>query len=169
MSRDHVEIAYSLVNLYGLAVDTQRWELFDKIFTEDVLADYSKSATWTDLVTFKRDFAVYHAPFDGTQHTMTNVLWNFQQDTARMVTYGHWRLIRYGLGGGDFWEGQGWYEDELVRLDVGWRIKHRVCRIVWWGGNPQVNETVPGVKFELGVTSLRRETEEGRFKFLAGR
>jgi len=167
MSQDQATIVSSLVNLYGLAIDTQRWDLFDEIFTEDVFANYSESATWRDLATFKRDFAAYHDPFDGTQHTMTNIQWRFAGDTARAVTYGHWRLVRYGVPGGDFWEGQGWYEDELVRRDAGWRIRHRVCRIIWWGGNPNVNETTPGVKFELGVTSLRREADEGRFKFLS--
>ncbi|GBG37679.1 hypothetical protein NJB14197_25090 [Mycobacterium montefiorense] len=28
-----------LVNLYGLAVDSQRWDLFDRIFAEEVDAD----------------------------------------------------------------------------------------------------------------------------------
>ena len=33
-----------LVNLYGLAVDSQRWQLFDSIFTTDVVADYGASS-----------------------------------------------------------------------------------------------------------------------------
>ncbi len=38
-----------LVNLYGLAVDSQRWELFDRIFTADIDADYGPTSHWTAL------------------------------------------------------------------------------------------------------------------------
>ena len=65
------------------------------------------------------------------------------------------------------WDGSGWYDDVLVRTNDGWRIKHRICRIVWWVGNPQVNETIPGVKFELDTTVLRREGEAGRVRYLS--
>jgi hypothetical protein len=42
-----------LVNLYGLAVDSQQWHLFDSIFTTDVDADYGASSYWTNLEQFK--------------------------------------------------------------------------------------------------------------------
>jgi hypothetical protein len=167
MSQSDKEAITHAINLYAFAVDTQRWELFSDVFTPDIRADYSPSAQWTDLETFKRDFAAYHEPFDGTQHVMTNHLINVAGDNAQAVTYGHWRLIRKGLGGGEFWEGNGWYDDLLVKTAAGWRIKERTCRIVWWGGNPQVNETVPGVKFELQITALRREGNAGKVPLLA--
>ena len=55
-----------LVNLYRLAVDSQRWELFDRIFTTDVDADYGVTSHWTDREQFKSDFAAFHDPFDST-------------------------------------------------------------------------------------------------------
>lgn len=64
---DRAEII-ELINLYGFAVDTQCWDLFDRIFTPDVEADFSASAQWRDLASFKRDFAVFHEPFDSTRH-----------------------------------------------------------------------------------------------------
>jgi hypothetical protein len=42
-----------------------------------------------------------------------------------------------------------------------------VCRITWWTGNPLINETIPGVKFELATTVLRREADAGRIGVLA--
>jgi hypothetical protein len=33
-----------LLNLYGLAVDSQRWQLFDRIFVADVDADYGATS-----------------------------------------------------------------------------------------------------------------------------
>ena len=54
-------------------------------------------------------------------------------------------------------ESAGWYDDSLVTVSRGWRIKKRVCRMQWWGGNPAVLETVPGIKVEQVVNSLRSE------------
>lgn len=154
-----------VINLYGLAVDTQAWDLFDRVFTEDVDADYSETSHWRDLATFKSDFEGYHDPFDGTQHTMMHHMVHVDGDSANALTYATWRLIRLGLPGGDFWEGTGWYDDVLVRTAEGWRISSRICRIIWWGGNPQVNETVPGVKFQLPLNALRAERLAGRVRY----
>ena len=64
--------------------------------------------------------------------------------------------------GEPLWDGTGWYDDTLVRTSGGWRIARRVCRITWWIGNPRVNETIPGVKFDLTTSVLRREADAGR-------
>jgi SnoaL-like protein len=160
------ELIKELVNLYGVAVDSQRWELFDRIFTEDCDAHYSETAHWTDLASFKRDFAAFHDPFDSTQHCMMNHLVHVDGDTAQALTYGSWRLVRKAVDGMPLWDGTGWYDDDVVRTANGWRIKRRTCRIVWWVGNPQVNETIPGVKFELDTTVLRRDSEAGRVRYL---
>lgn len=155
-----------LINLYGFAVDTQRWDLFDRIFTVGVEADFSAAAHWTDRAAFKRDFAAFHDPFDSTQHVMMNHLVEVDGDQAHAFTYGTWKLIRKAVDGSPQWDGTGWYDDALVRTAEGWRIRRRVCRVVSWTGNPFVNETIPGVKFELSSTVLRREGEAGRVGFL---
>lgn len=164
-ARDTADIV-NLLNLYGLAMDTQRWDLFDRIFTPDVDADFGGAAHWRDLASFKRDFAVYHDPFDSTQHSMTTHAVHLAGDTAHAFCNGNWRLIRRGMEGGDLWEGTGWYDDALVRTAVGWRIRHRICRVIYWNGNPLVNEPIPGVKFDLKSTVLRREAEAGQVAFV---
>jgi hypothetical protein len=166
MSDQDQQTIVNLINLYGIAIDAQRWELFDSIFTPDVEADFSETAHWHELARFKADFAVFHDPFDSTQHAMMSHLVNVSGDTAHAFTYGTWRLIRRGLEGGDFWEGTGWYDDELTRKAEGWRIRRRVCRVVWWGGNPKVQEAIPGVRFELHCLTLRREAAAGRVGYL---
>lgn len=148
------------INLYGIAVDTQHFEMFDRIFTKDVDAHYSDSAHWRDIEVFKSDFVTYHAPFDGTQHTMSNHVVHIDGERATSITYAHWRLIRKGQPGGDFWEGNGWYDDQFVLTPDGWRIAKRRCHIIWWGGNPLVNQT-SDVHFELPVTSLREQASQG--------
>jgi hypothetical protein len=156
----------NVINLYGLAMDTQRWDLFDRIFTRDVEADFGDPSHWRELATFKSDFAAFHGPLDSTQHTMANHLVNVEGDRAQAFTYGTWRLIRRGIEGGELWEGTGWYDDDLVRTPGGWLIKRRTCRVVWWSGNPLVHETAPGIKFNLRSTVLRGEAEAGRVRFL---
>jgi hypothetical protein len=156
----------NLINLYGVAMDTQRWDLFDRIFTVDVDADFGVPSHWRDLATFKKDFAAFHGPLDSTQHSMSNHVVNITGDTAHAFTYGSWRLIRRGLEGGDLWEGTGWYDDDLVRLTGQWRIKRRTCRVVYWNGNPLVHETAPGIRFSMRSSVLRREGEAGNVRFL---
>ena len=155
-----------LINLYGVAVDTQHWDLFDRIFTGDVDADFGEASHWRDLATFKADFAVFHDPFASTQHAMMNHLVDVAGDVAQAFTYARWLLIRKDVEGRDFWEGTGWYDDELVRSAGKWLIRRRTCRIVWWDGNPLVQETIPGVKFKLESSVLRHEGNAGRVRYL---
>ncbi len=150
-----------LVNLYGLAVDSQRWQLFDSIFTADVDADYGASSHWSDLARFKSDFAVFHDPFDSTQHTMSTHVVHVDGDHAHSFCNGGWRLVRKAADGNPLWDGTGWYDDTLLRTADGWRISHRKCRITWWTGNPFVNETIPGVKFDLATSVLHDEADAG--------
>jgi hypothetical protein len=167
MSLEDKQAIIDIVNLYGLAVDTQRWDLFDRIFTADVDADYGPTSHWTDRAQFKSDFGAFHDPFDSTQHCMSTHIVHVDGDRAHSFCNGSWRLVRKAVDGAPLWDGTGWYDDTLVRTADGWRIKARTCRITWWTGDPLVQETIPGVKFELKTTVLRREAEAGRVGTLA--
>jgi hypothetical protein len=160
-----------LLNLYGLAMDSQRWDMFDQLFTDYVDADYGPGSHWTSLAQFKADFSAFHAGFDATQHMMTTHVVRVSGDVAHAMTYGSWRLVRHAAAGalgetGPLWDGTGWYEDELVKLHAGWRIRKRVCRVIWATGNPLVKQTIPGVHFEDTTYSLRAESEAGRVAVL---
>ena len=154
------------MNLYGLAVDSQRWELFDRIFADDVDADYGPTSHWTDRARFISEFAAFHEPFDSTQHTMSTHVVHVDADCAHSFCNGGWRLVRKAAGGNPLWDGTGWYDDTLARTRDGWRITRRVCRITWWTGNPLVNETIPGVRFDLATSVLRSEAAAGRVGIL---
>lgn len=155
-----------LINLYGFAVDTQRWDLFDRIFTADCDADYGATSRWTDRERFKADFGVFHALFDATQHVMTNHLVKLDGDRAAAHTYGSWRLIRHAAGDPPVWDGTGYYDDQLVRTREGWRIAKRVSGVVFWTGNPRVQTPMREIEFQLDLVSLREEGAEGRLNFL---
>ena len=137
---DKAEIT-ELVNLYAFALDSHRWDLFDRIFTDDVRADYGPGAEWLTLGDFVSAFVDIHQKHDCHQHTMMGHLVHVDEDKAYAFTYGNWLLIRHAAEGGPTWRGTGWYDDELVRTDRGWRIKHRISRLVSYSGNPNV----PGI------------------------
>ena len=147
-------------------MDTQRWDLFDRIFTEQVDADYGATSHWQDRASFKRDFGSFHELFDATQHVMTNHLVTIGGDRAWSHTYGMWRLIRHAAGDPPVWDGTGYYDDHLVRTDAGWRIAKRVCRVVYWTGNPKVQTPMEEIAFQLDLVSLRQEGAEGRLDYL---
>jgi hypothetical protein len=150
-----------VINRYGLAMDTRRWDLFDGIFTADVELEYPGSK-WSELAKFKIDFAAAHEKFDATQHAMMNHLVEVTGETATAFTYCSWRLICRGTPGGDFLEGMAWYDDALVRTAAGWRILRRHCRILWADGNPAAT----GAKEVMPWDVLRVEAAEGRVGYL---
>ena len=154
------------LNLYGFVVDTHQWDLFDTVFSPFVDADFGGSAHWTDLAQFKHDFAAFHAPFDATQHVMTNHQVRVNGDSANSFTYGQWRLIRHAANGDALWDGSGWYDDRWARADDGWLITKRVCRVVWSTGNDRVKETIPGVTFEKVHDSMKDQAAAGGLHFL---
>jgi hypothetical protein len=44
LSEQDLPAIVNVINLYGLAMDTQRWELFDRISTEDIAVDFGPSS-----------------------------------------------------------------------------------------------------------------------------
>jgi len=166
MSSDDAIDIMNVINLYALAVDTQQWDLFDRVFVEDVHADFGGAAKWQDLASLKRDFAAIHSPFRATQHTTTNHQAVVSGDRANAISYVHGRFIRPVPAGGDMFESCGWYDDKLARTASGWRIVHRTCRTIWGGGNPRVLETMPGVTVEQQLHSLTGEAQLRSIAFL---
>ncbi|HMO69773.1 MAG TPA: nuclear transport factor 2 family protein, partial [Novosphingobium sp.] len=130
----------------------RRWDLFDRIFTEHVDADYGPTSHWHDRESFRRDFGAFHEVFDATQHIMTNHLVTIDSDTASAHTYGQWRLVRHAAG--------------LVRTHGGWRIAKRVCRVVFWTGNPRVQTPSEDIVFQLDLHALHTEGRAGRLDYL---
>lgn len=162
MSGQEIAEIVNVVNLYPVGVDTQQWSIFDRVFTTDVHADFGGLAVWDGLEPLKQAFDAIHAPFEATQHATQGHNVSVERDRASCFSYVFARFIRPLPEGGNTFESSGWYDDRLVRTADGWRISRRVCRMVWWGGNPAVLETVPGVKVEQVLDSPRAEARAGR-------
>lgn len=156
-----------ILNLYGLALDARQWDLFDRVFSDDVVAEFGPAgAAWKGLAVFKRSFAEFHDLLDSHQHTMMGQLVHIDGDKAYAFSYGNWLLVRNAAEGGPTWAGTGWYDDELVRTDQGWRIRHRVCRLQSWSGNPLVPEPHGDHDPDMNLNLLSTHAAEGKIAFL---
>ena len=150
-----------VLRIYALAMDARRWDLFDSIFTQDVRLDYP-SEQWTDVQTFKKDFAASHAGYDATQHAVMTPIVEVDGDEASSFAYVSFRLITRGTSGNDYFEGQAWYDDHWTRTaDKGWLIKQRNCRILW-SESGRLAEGGRG----LQRNPMRIDAAEGKMGFL---
>jgi hypothetical protein len=165
MHGEDVIEAIGVINLYALAVDTRRWELFDRVFTPDVEADFGPQARWSDLASLKRDFAPAHEGFVATQHITTNHQVLVDGDAANAISYVHARFIRRTPEGGTLTESYGWYDDRLTRTVAGWRINRRVCRGIFASDHPLPKHTRFGTPVEEAY-ALSSEAASGHIMFL---
>jgi hypothetical protein len=164
--QDKAEIV-EIMNLYGVALDAHRWDLFDLVFTDDVVAEFGPAgAAWRGLAEFKRSFAEFHQTLDSHQHTMMGQVVKVEGDKAYAFSYGNWLLVRHAAEGGPTWQGTGWYDDTLVRTDAGWRIGHRVCRLMSWTGNPGVPEPMGDHNPDMDLNVLHTASDAGQIAFL---
>jgi hypothetical protein len=155
-----------VINLYGLAIDARRWDLFDQVFTADVDACYDNSRHWHDLAAFKADFAASHEPYYHTQHAMLNHLVTVTGDAAQAFTYISWRLVMRNTDGDDIRDGSAWYDDEFVRLNGSWLIKRRTSRVTWWQRTLLPAATVTAMASELPIKQVREVAAAGSVTFL---
>jgi len=163
-SEDVIEVI-GVINLYALAVDTRRWELFDRVFTHNVEADFGGESRWNVLASLKRDFAPAHQGFHATQHITTNHQVYVEGDGANAISYVHARFIRHAPEGGSITESYGWYDDRLTRTVAGWRIDKRVCRGIWSTDQPLVEQTMFGTTVVKSY-ALSGEAASGNILYL---
>ncbi len=155
-----------VLNLYAFALDSHQWPLFDRVFTDDVVAEFGPAgAVWTGLENFKRSFDVFHVTLDNHRHSLSGHLVHVEGDRAYAFCYGDWLLVRDDAEDGAWWLGKGWYDDELVRTEQGWRIKHRVVRLIHWTGNPRVPVPVPEHNPDMKLHVLADAVAAGHIRY----
>ena len=116
------DVAEVLVR-YATAIDRRDWALFRTCFTRDVHADYGDIGVWDDVEGITEYMITTHADMGHTLHRLSNVAVGVDGDTATARSY-----VDVILMGGDGKSGInaiGFYDDELVRTDDGWRIATR--------------------------------------------
>ncbi len=119
---DRAEIA-DLIVRDTRALDQQRWEEMDSIFTPDAHVDYSAFGGATgDLPAIKKFLSDSMTLFTKTQHMLGLPAITLEGDRATAVTPCHNPML---LGSGKESKVMVcslWYHHELVRTPDGWRI-----------------------------------------------
>ncbi|WP_422743638.1 nuclear transport factor 2 family protein [Mycobacterium sp. WMMD1722] len=131
---DRQDITDVLVR-YATGIDRRDWPLFRTVFTDDCALDYGDIGIWrgVDEVTEFMDRA--HALAGHTLHRLSNVAVTVTGDTATARAY-----VDALIFAGDNASAVlaiGFYDDELVRTDAGWRIARRrftTVRVATIGG-----------------------------------
>jgi len=126
---DRIEINDLLVR-YTVAIDEKDWELLDTVYTPDAKIDYTSSGGIKgEYPEVRAWLAKALAAFPMTQHLVSNSVVELAGDTAtaRTMVFNPMGTAN-DKGGYDLFFVGGWYEDELVRTEHGWRIAVRYER-----------------------------------------
>jgi uncharacterized protein (TIGR02246 family) len=127
---------------YATGIDRRDWELFGTCFTDDCQVDYGAIGRWQGRDEITAWMREVHEPCGHTLHRITNTTVTATTDGAAARSY-----VDALVMSGDNRSGTratGFYDDELVQTDDGWRISRRRFTTV-------LLESVPdGALFDLG-------------------
>ncbi|MGH3637776.1 MAG: nuclear transport factor 2 family protein [Mycobacterium sp.] len=108
---------------YATGIDRRDWPLFRTAFTDDCELDYGEIGTWHGVDAVTEFMETSHAMAGHTMHRLTNQVITVDGDRAASRTYVD-GLIMFGEAGSGV-NAIGFYDDEIVRTDGGWRIARR--------------------------------------------
>ena len=126
---------------YATGLDARDWVLWRSVFVDEVIFDLS---SWngvaprpleTDRVVAAQ--ARIFAELIETQHFFTNHRVAIDGDNARVQAHmraEHW-LANPGIEGTDRYTMFGYYDDQLVRTDAGWKIAEMQLNVTRTEGN----------------------------------
>lgn len=117
------DVAEVLVR-YATGIDRRDWDLFRTCFTADVEADYGDIGTWHGVDEITDWMAATHEPCGHTLHRMTNVAVTPVADGRVQARSYVEALVLFGDSESGV-RATGFYDDELVGTDDGWRIATR--------------------------------------------
>ena len=119
---DREEISDVLIR-YATGIDRRDWPLFRTVFTDDCELDYGEIGTFkgVDAITEFMDQA--HSMAGHTMHRLTNQVIAIEGDKAEARTYVDALIMMSDSNSGV--NAAGFYDDELIRGDDGWRVARR--------------------------------------------
>lgn len=120
--KDRQEISDVLVR-YATGIDTRDWPLFRTVFTDDCELDYGEIGTWRGVDAVVEFMTATHEMAGYTLHRITNQAATVNGDTAAARAYVDALIMSQDNTSGV--SAAGFYDDELVRTDTGWRIRRR--------------------------------------------
>ena len=137
---DHEQITRRLYE-YAYGIDTRDWDLYRSIFTDEIQTDFSSyhgnpgapiaADEWVARLT------TLFRGLDASQHSMSNPLVDVDGNQARCRMYMQAAHILTDWPDPQFTIG-GYYDDQLVRTDAGWKISSVTLTVWWRRGDPEL-------------------------------
>ena len=130
---DRLEIQETITR-YSYGLDQRLWEQWDLAFTPDAVIDFSPVGLEEYTLAGARAFLSGSDPIRiAGQHLLSNTIITLDGDTAKARSeYTLFTLVRTDEPGrARHGSGGGWYEDDLRRTEVGWRIVRRAAFAKW--------------------------------------
>lgn len=119
---DRQDIADVLLR-YATGIDRRDWPLFRTVFTDDCELDYGEIGVWNGVDAVTEFMQQTHAMAGHTLHRLTNQVIVLDGDRAEARTYVDALIMVANNASGV--NGIGYYDDQIVRTDAGWRIARR--------------------------------------------
>jgi hypothetical protein len=119
---------------YPVALDCRAFDLLDEVFTVDARIDIPGVGP-CDLAGFRARCAPGLMALDATHHFVNAPLLSINGDSARARSYLVAQHIVNAAAPASWLMVGAWYNDELERTALGWRIVARSGVPVWWSGN----------------------------------
>lgn len=119
---DRQEIS-DLAVRYATGIDRRDWGLFATVFTDDCVLDYGAIGRWDGVEAVTDFMRASHAMAGHTLHRISNQSVEFDGDHGRAQSYVDAYVMAPDNSSGV--NAVGFYEDEVVRTEHGWRIARR--------------------------------------------
>lgn len=132
--QDRLDI-HELLARYARGVDTQDWELFRAVFTDDAFIDYSSAGAAAgprdEVIAF---LETGFATIPWAQHYVTNVEIELDGDRAKVDAAFYNPMLLPGMDAPSACGG--YYHHELVRTPEGWKSARLVEENRWFVNAP---------------------------------
>ncbi len=129
-----------VLHRYATALDRKDWSLLSACFVPEACAEYETIGLLEGYQAIEKLCRTALRNMSVTQHLIGNIDIRVNGDSASSTCYLHAQHVRPDTSGGDSNIIAGAYEDDLVRTTQGWRIRHRILRVWWTFGNPEIHE-----------------------------
>src|SRR5262245_28986580 len=123
IDRDIRQDVAELLVRYATAIDQRDWVLFRTCFTNDCHADYGTIGVWEGVDAITEFMTKTHAPMGHTLHRISNPA--VAQKGAGVTSRAYVDLVAMAPDGQRGVHAVGFYDDELVPTNEGWKIARR--------------------------------------------
>jgi 3-phenylpropionate/cinnamic acid dioxygenase small subunit len=128
VDRDVVLDVTDVLVRYATGIDRRDWSLFRTCFTDDCEADYGPIGNWRGVDAITAWMEQIHDACGHTLHRITNAA--VSAAGADVAARCYVEAIVMGPDNRTGVRAIGYYDDELVRTDTGWRIARRRFTLV---------------------------------------